>query len=224
MAMFEAEVEMEKRSSFLPLVLLLALVATLVGLVAYVALEVRAKKDLSAAEAAPFVQATLRSQGAAVLHFRVGKITYGMDEKPADPHFRLLEKLGMVKISNRKPASIVVNITAQGERMVSSIPRWKKNKTSDGIQYVVPLAEREMVEIASVKMKGPNDAVVEYTWKWAPNELGAKLDASSPLAKSFNTWERSTLIDKYGVDFYGGPPVRATIALARIDRVWKIAE
>lgn len=222
--MFEAEVEMEKRSSFLPLVLLLALVATLVGLVAYVALEVRAKKDLSAAEAAPFVQATLRSQGPAVLHFRVGKITYGMDEKPADPHFRLLEKLGMVKISNRKPASIVVNITAQGERMVSSIPRWQKNKTSDGIQYVVPLAEREMVEIASVKMKGPNDAVVEYTWKWAANELGAKLDASSPLAKSFNTWERSTLIDKYGVDFYGGPPVRGTIALARIDRVWKIAE
>ena len=222
--MFESEVEMENRSTFLPLVLLLALVATLIGLVAYVALEIRAKKDLSAAEATPFVEATLRSEGPALLHFRVGKITYSLDEKPADPHFRLLEKMGLVKISNRKPASIVVAITPAGERMVSSIPGWQKNKTSDGIQYVVPLAERRMVEVNRVTMKGPNDAVAEYSWKWVPNELGTKLDASTPLVKSFNTWDRSTLIDKYGVDFYGATPVRGTIALARIDRVWKIAE
>jgi hypothetical protein len=222
--MFESEVELEKRSGFLPLILLLALVATLCALVAYVLLEVRAKKDLSASEAATFVNATLRSQGPAVLHFRVGKITYGMDEKPTDPHFRLLEKMGLVKISDRKLTSIFVTITPQGERQVSSIPGMQKNKTSDGIQYVVPLAERQMVEVSRVTMKGPNDAVVEYTWKWAPNDLGTKLDASAPMVKAFNTWDRATLIDKYGVDFYSAAPVKGSIALARIDRVWKIPE
>lgn len=222
--MFESEVEMEKRSSFMPLVLLLALVATLIGLVAYVVLEVRAKKDLSAAEASTFVNATLRAQGPSLLHFRVGKITYGLDEKPTDPHFLLLEKMGVVKISDKRPASIVVKITPQGEREIGGIPGFQKNKTSDGTQYIVPLAERQMVEVSSVTMKGPNDALVEYTWKWAPNALGEKLDASSPLVKSFNTWDRSKLIDKYGVDFFNAAPMRGSIAMARVDRVWKIAE
>ncbi len=222
--MFESEVEMENRSSALPLVLLLALVATLIGLVAYVVLEARAKKDLSAAEAATFVNATLRAQGPSLLHFRVGKITYGLDEKPTDPHFRMLEKMGIVKISDKRPASIMVKITPEGERAIESIPGFQKNKTSDGIQYVVPLAERQMVEISSVTMKGPNDALVEYSWKWAPNPLGEKVDASSALVKSFNTWDRAKLIEKYGVDFFQAPPVRASIAMARVDRVWKIAE
>jgi hypothetical protein len=222
--MFESEVEMEKRSSFLPLVLLLALVATLIGLVAYVVLEVRAKKDLTAADASTFVNATLRAQGPSMLHFRVGKITYGMDEKPTDPHFRMLEKLGVVKIGDKRPASIVVTITPDGERMISAIPGYQKTKTSDGIQYYVPLAERQMVNVPKVTMKGPNDALVEYGWKWSANSFGEKLDASSALVKSFNTWDRAKLIEKYGVDFFHGAPTQANIAMARVDRVWKIAE
>jgi hypothetical protein len=224
MAMFEAEVELEKRSSFLPLILLLALVATLIGLVAYVVLEVRARRDLSAAEASSFVNQILRGGGPSELHFHVGKITWGLDEKPTDPHFTLLEKIGIVKISSRKPTSITVALTPEGERLIAGIPSSQKNHTSDGIQYVIPLAERQLTEITRMTMTGPNDAVVDYKWKWVPNALGEKLDASSPLVKSFNTWDRSNLIEKYGVDFFHAAPVTGRLALARVDRVWKIAE
>jgi hypothetical protein len=49
--MFEAELEMERRSSFLPLLLMACLVAAIVGTVAYVVMQVRAKTPLSAQQA-----------------------------------------------------------------------------------------------------------------------------------------------------------------------------
>ena len=41
--MFEAELEMERRSSFLPLLLMACLVAAIAGMVAYVVIQVRAR-------------------------------------------------------------------------------------------------------------------------------------------------------------------------------------
>ena len=49
--MFEDEIQLERRSSFMSLILLFSLVAVIVGLVAYVVMDIRAKKDLTAAEA-----------------------------------------------------------------------------------------------------------------------------------------------------------------------------
>jgi len=45
--MFEAEVEMEKRSSFLPLLLMLCLVAAILGLIGYVVLQAKGKHRLA---------------------------------------------------------------------------------------------------------------------------------------------------------------------------------
>jgi hypothetical protein len=42
--------------------------------------------------------------------------------------------------------------------------------------------------------------------------------------KSFNTWDRGTLIDKYGAKFYHAAPVHAVIAVTRNDKgVWQIS-
>ena len=72
--MFEAEVEMERRSSFLPLVLMLGLLALIVGTVAYVLFQVRSKTPLKAEQAKPIVAATLQKPGPATIHFRVGLV------------------------------------------------------------------------------------------------------------------------------------------------------
>jgi len=40
--------------------------------------------------------------------------------------------------------------------------------------------------------------------------------------KSFNMWERQTLISKYQVDFYHGDATTSTLTLVRQNREWKL--
>jgi hypothetical protein len=80
--MFEAEVRMERRSSFLPLVLMMCLAAALVGLAAYVLLQVRERTPLSAQQASGIVAATLQGSSPA------GLVKPSTDVKPGDPNDR----------------------------------------------------------------------------------------------------------------------------------------
>jgi hypothetical protein len=223
--MFEAEVQMEERSSVLPLLLLLCLAAVLVGVVGYVVYQVRETKDLSAAEATPIVTASLNAEGPAMIHFHGGFVKPSVDEKTRDPHYKLLEKAGIITLATGKDGSIRVALTPAGEHLVTTIPGFRQDKNADGTSsYFVPLAQRQLVDISKVTMSGVNSATVEYTWKWVPNRLGDDFDAAGSLVKSFNTWDRSTLIDKYGADFYHGNPARASLMLTRTEKGWKIAE
>ncbi|HMD17363.1 MAG TPA: hypothetical protein VKH18_11905 [Terriglobales bacterium] len=222
--MFEAEVEMERRSSFLPLVLMMCLVAAIVGLAAYVLLEVRGKTPLSAQQASAIASAAVSGRSPAIIHFRTGLVKPSEDEKPGDPNYRLLEKAGIVKLAKAAGSSEVVSLTPAGERLLTGLPSFKKEKQADGtFLYQAALAERQLVSVANVTMIGDNSATVEYNWKWAPNPLGEVFDASGPLVKSFNLWDRQTLINKYQVDFYTGNPTKSTIPLVRNGRGWKIS-
>ena len=219
--MFEAEVEMERRSSFLPMVLMMCLVAAIVGLAAYVLLQVRGKTPLSAQQATGIVTATLQGHGPVMIQFRTGLVKN--NERLPDPNYRLLEKAGIVKLAKAAPGSVLVSLTPEGERRLTGLPGFKKSKETDGtFSYQAPLAQRQFVSIAGVNMNGGNNAIVEYNWKWVPNQLGDVFDAGGPLVKSFNLWERQTLINKYQVDFYHGDPARSTLALLRNGREWKI--
>lgn len=220
---FEAEVKMEKQSSVLPLLLLLSLMAAVLGVVAYVVLEIRARQPLSAREAGSVVETILKAQGPAVIHFHGGLVMPSVDEKPRDPHYRLLEKVGVVKTTKATGGGTMVTLMPAGERL-ASIPGFKKWKNADGTtSYAIPLAQRQLVEISNITMSGVNDATVQYTWKWVPNQLGDDFDAAGKLVKNFNTWDRATLIEKYGADFYHGDPTRASVNLVRTDKGWKIA-
>ncbi|HKN72472.1 MAG TPA: hypothetical protein VJX30_15670 [Terriglobales bacterium] len=223
--MFEAEVEMERRSSILPLLLMMCLVAGIVGLATYVLFQVRGKTPLRAQDASGIVAAALQGPGPAIIHFRTGLVKPSVDEKPGDPNYRLLEKAGIIKLAKAAQGSVLVSITPEGERLMSGVPGFKKSKEADGtFSYQAPLAHRQLVSIAGVDMNGANNAIVEYTWKWVPNQLGNVFDAGGPLVKSFNLWERQTLINKYEVDFYNGEPTKSTLALARSGRDWKISK
>jgi hypothetical protein len=222
--MFEAEVEMERRSSFLPLVLMMCLAAAIVGLAAYVLLQVRERTPLSAQQASGIVAATLQGPGPAIIHFRTGLVKPSTDVKPGDPNYRLLEKAGIVKLAKAPRGSVLVSITPVGERLMTGLSGLTKSKEADGtFSYQAPLAQRQFVSIAGVNMNGGNNAIVEYNWKWVPNELGDVFDAGGPLVKSFNRWERQALINKYEADFYHGNPTKSTIALVRNGREWKIS-
>src|SRR3954449_8821213 len=93
MTMFEQEIEMEKsQSSVVPLLLIVCLIISVVGVAGYYLIQTR--KVVSKQEAAAIVGASLKEQGPATVRFRTGMIKASVDEKPHDPHYRLLEKAG----------------------------------------------------------------------------------------------------------------------------------
>ena len=88
--------------------------------------------------------------------------------------------------------------------------------------YSIPLAFRKLGQVTRVTMEGRDRAMIDFTWKWEPTKLGNMFDASGPLVKGFSTWDRATLIEKYGASFYSADPSRGTLAAARGENGWEI--
>lgn len=221
--MFEQEIELEKKtSSIVPLLLIVALIIAVVGVALYFVAE--SKKVLSAAEASPVVLASLENQPAPTLRFQTGVIKASVSEKPHDPHYRLLEKQGFLKIGKDQNWKTPVSLTPQGQAFLSEIAGVKQSKDKDGnTDYMVPLAQRKLVELGKITMVTPSKAAVEYSWKWETTKAGDLFDAAGPAVKGFNTWDRATLIEKYGANFYHAAPTKVTVALVKTDKGWQVS-
>ncbi len=220
--MFAAEIEMEKKSSNLgPLIMVLALLTVVGGTIFYFFKTAREVISEPAATAA--IKQIFKAQGGGEINFSVGTVVSSVNEKPMDPHYKLLEKAGIITLRPRTWNSIVTTLTPAGEKVLAEIPGVEKGKNSDGnVTYSVPLAERSIVKIDKIKMIKPHLARVDYTWKWVPNRLGRQFDASSDLVHTFSTWDRGTLIKSYGVDFYSAAPTKSSVVLMEAkDDVWK---
>ena len=223
--MFEQEIEMEKRqSSVVPLLLIVCLIISVVGVAGYYLIQTR--KVVSKQEAATIVAASLKEQGPATIRFRTGMIKASVDEKPHDPHYRLLEKAGIIKLGKDTGTYgqiTPVMITSQGEHLLAELQDVSKVNDKDGtVLYVVPIAQRRLVEVSKVTMNSPSRATVEFAWKWEPNKLGNLFDASGSMVKGFNTWDRATLIQNYGANFYHSDPTHVVIALTKGNAGWQI--
>jgi len=221
--MFEQEIEMEQRqSSVVPLLLIVAMILTIVGVAGYYLIENR--KVLSSADAAKLVAAELKKEGPSTIHFQAGIVTASVQERPHDPNYRLLEKAGLLTIGKDQDYGrrTPILLTAAGRKTFEELPgvsRTRDDKEKSET-YVVPVAERVLVGTPQVTMNGIGRATVEFTWEWQPNQIGEFFEASGPLVKSFNTWDRATLIDKYGTKFYHGQPTKTTLLFAREGGDW----
>lgn len=216
--MFEQEVELEKReSTVVPLLLIVTMIVAIVGVAGYFVWQ--NKQVLSNADAGNAISTALRQQGPATVRFHVGMVKPSVAEKPEDPHYKLLEKAGIVKLGKANNRVYPVALTSDGQKLLAEIPDVSKVTEKDGTElYVVPLADRRLVDITKVTMNSPSRATVNYSWKWEPNKLGNLFDASGSLVKSFNTWDRATLIDKYGANFYHSDPTKVQMVLTKPDR------
>jgi hypothetical protein len=218
--MFEEELELEKQeSSVLPLVLIVVLIAAVVGAAGYYYVDSR--RVLTTADATRIATDALHAQGPATVRFRTGLVTTSSDEQPKTFQYRLLEKAGVLKIGKDHNYKTPVALTAEGEKLLAAIPGvQKRTEKNNNITYTVPLAERKLVSIVAIKMITPTNAVFEFIWKWEPNPMGDYFDAAAPLVKSFNSYERSTLIDKYGANFYHGEPSKGAMRATRSEKTW----
>jgi len=211
--LFAAEIEMEKSSSnFLPLLLILGLIFVVGGTIFYF---VKGARDvLTTPVATTSVQQVLKKQAPGSIRFSTGTVVSSVNEKPNDPHYKLLAKANVVVIKPKGPNSLIVSLTNTGEKLLGELNGVEKTKNPDGTTtYIVPLAVRTLVSVDQVKMIKPHFAQVNYTWKWEPNRLGQEFDASGSMVKSFNTWDRATLIKSYGVDFYRAAPTKTSVVL-----------
>lgn len=221
--MFEQEVEMEKRnSSVVPLLLIVVMILSIVGVAVYYLLQSR--QVVSQQEARDVIVASLKSMGPVTVHFETGLVKASVEEKPHDPNYRLLDKAGLISIGKDKGWKTPVALTAKGRDFLAAIPGVIRSKDKDGSDiYVIPVAERKLASISKITKTGTGRAAVEYEWKWEPNQFGELLDASGPLVKGFNTWDRATLISKYGANFYHAEPARVAVTLVKADKGWQIA-
>ena len=220
--MFESEVELEKKASFGPLVLVAVLVIAIVGSLGYYLMQTA--RGLPSDQATLLVTSALRARGPVTLQFRTGLIEPNVSEKPDDPHYRLLQQAGILNRTPVKGGGTQVALTAQGEQLLSEIPGVQKTPKADGTTvYIVPLAERRVIQVSNVTMKGPDIASVQYSWNWMPSKMGDLFDVATPRLKAFSVWDRKALIEKYGADYYHADPVSATIALVRVDKGWQTA-
>ncbi len=215
--LFAAEIAMEEKSSgIVPLLLIAGLILVVGGTIFYF---VKGARDvLTLPVATSTVTGILDAQGPATIRFSTGTVVSNVNEKPMDPHYKLLAKAGVIITKPKGYSSLIVALTPAGEKLLSTIKGVEKANNRDGtVTYVVPLAERKLVDVSNVTMIKPHLARAEYSWKWEPNRLGTEFDASGSLVKSFSSWDRATLIKSYGADFYGTPPTKASIVLMEKD-------
>jgi len=220
--LFAAEVEMEKKSSNIGVyIMVIALLAVVGGTIFYFVKT--AREVLTTPTATTAINDILKSMPGGNINFSVGTVVSSVNDKPNDPHYKLLAKDGIVTVKQKSYNTIIANLTPAGENVLAQIQGVEKGKNSGGnVTYSVPLAKREIVQIDKITMIKPHLARVDYTWKWVPNRLGKDFDASATLVHEFNTWDRSTLIKTYGVDFYGAPPTRASVVVMEgKDGSWK---
>lgn len=219
--LFAAEIAMEEKSgNWLPLLLIAGLVLVVGGTIYYF---VKGAQDvLTMPQATTTINQILKAQGPATIRFSTGTVVSSVNEKPLDPHYKLLSKAGVI-ITKPKGSGLDVSLTNVGETLLSDIAGVQKTKNADATtSYMVPLAERKLVSVDRLTMIKPHLAQVEYTWQWTPNGLGHDFDASGSLVQSFSTWDRATLIKSYGVDFYSAAPTKTGIVLIESnDGTWK---
>jgi len=222
--MFEAEIEMEKKSSsFGPVLFIAVLVIAIAGVVYYAVHE--SNKKMNETQASQLVTSILKQRGPSVLHFRTGLIKDSADEKPFDPHYKLMEKAGLITTA-KKDGGLIVHLTPAGEKVLTDTPGVVRTKRLEGGEAIaVPLATRKLVAITRVDVLSPVRANVSYTWKWETTKLGELFDASNKMVSGFGVWDRQTLIKTYGVDFYHADPKPESYSFVRgPNDGWSIAE
>ena len=144
--MFEAEMKMEEKSgNVVPVLMVTALLVALVGGIGYFVVE--SQRSLSEVEAVEAARTAIAAQGPQKVHFHVGYIKPSPDELPFDPHYRLLEKAGVVKLGKPTYKGVDVELTPAGEALLKACGA-SEEKNPDGTEaFTVTLAERKLIKV-----------------------------------------------------------------------------
>ena len=92
-----------------------------------------------------------------------------------DPEYPALKSLGWIDI--RGPLKID-GLSAKGldilltDKGISESRSWKREETSNGVFWTMPIANRKLKEIIGIGPSENKKAEVEFSWSWIPNRAG----------------------------------------------------
>ena len=120
----------EKSSSVLPLMFVAGLILVVGGAIYFFVRGANAKLTTPVATTA--INEILKSQPPAEIKFTTGTVTSSVNEKPLDPHYKLLAKTGVLVTKPKSWNSIISTLTPAGEKMLSNIDGVEKATNKDG--------------------------------------------------------------------------------------------
>jgi hypothetical protein len=199
--MFEDEIRMEeKSSSILPMLMVATLVLGVVAVAAYLINE--SMRTVSAEEALTATKAVVLAQRPETVHFHVGFVKPGKGDQPFDPHYRLLEKAGLVKLGKATYKGLDVKLTPAGAELLRACGAHEEKNQDGTVDYTVTLAERKLLKVTKVERVNSRKALVQYEWNWQPTQFGLVFDINGPAMSKLPVYDTAVLIDKYGATYY----------------------
>lgn len=199
--MFEEEIKMEEKSSnLLPLLMIASLVLGVVAVVAFLIVE--GTRKVSDEQALAATKAVVLAQGPETVRFHVGFVRPGMGDQPFDPHYRLLEKAGLVKLGKPTYKGLDVKLTPAGAELLRECGAQEEKNRDGTVGYTVTLAERRLLGVTKVEKVNSRKSVVQYEWKWQPTPLGLVFDVNGPAMDQVTIYDSAVLIQKYGATYY----------------------
>lgn len=79
---------------------------------------------------------------------------------------RLLESLGLITIAPEGDRRTRVSLTDKGKSESKNWQQIPPEKGSTAVEWHIPFAKRQLVEVTGIFEESPSQAQVEYTWKW----------------------------------------------------------
>jgi hypothetical protein len=222
--MFEQEIEMEKKegSSFGPVLIILLLIGLFVGGLGIVIFQ--SKLTVKPEQATAAIETKLKSTPPVSVKFYTGTVSLTDADSPNDPHYRLLEKAGIIRIGKPKGTSATVELTPAGKELLAALPTVKGVPSkSNTTAYTLPLASRKLVSVGQVTKLTQEKFQVQYTWIWQPTRAGELFDVAGKFVQSLPNYERGMLIDQHGGNYYHGAPTQTAIVLIKGDNGWEPA-
>ena len=199
--MFEDEVRMEeKSSSILPLLMVATLVLGVLAIAGYLIRE--SMRTVSDQQALASTKAVVAAWGPEKVHFQVGFLKPATGAQPFDPHYRLLEKAGLVKLGKPTYRGLDVKLTPAGADLLRACGAQEEKNQDGTVGYTVTLAERKLLKVTKVEMLSSRKAVVQYEWSWQPTQFGLVFDLNGPAMAKLPVYDAAVLIDKCGATYY----------------------
>lgn len=219
--MFEQELEMEKKegAAFGPVLVIFLLVGLFVGGIGVVIYQ--SKRTVKPEEATAAIETKLKAAPISVT-FHTGNVSLNASDSPTDPHYKLLEKAGIITIGKTKGDAAPVELTPAGKDLLASLPDVKGVPAKNGTTaYTLPLASRKLVSVGKVTKLTPEKFQVQYTWTWQTTKAGDLFDISGKYVQGLPLYERGRLIDQHGANYYHAEPTLSAIVLIKGDSGWE---
>jgi hypothetical protein len=139
-------------------------------------------------------------------------------------YFVLLESELIAFTPSQKPGFLVgiplkgyeLKLTAEGKQQAKS-EKW--NHIAVGNHWEVPLAHIEFIGVTGIRQDSDTKAVVEYSYKWNPTEIGKRLKESLKDPKMGDS-TNFLMYYRYTLDWNDELP--GTLTFSRFDDGWRI--